>query len=395
MAGQERDTVLAARGGDLAAFERLVIAYRGRAWGLARRALGDPGAADETVQEAFLKAFTRIGSLRDPGSFGPWLFRICRNAIADRARRAGGRDVSLESVEGVLGDPRADAEWDGYADLLRVCIGMLRPRLREAIRLRCFANLSLGEIGSLCGVSAARVKSRLHEAREKLRQTLPLLHQGLEASPGTDARARRETMESVQKVRDGAHVIERLSLARQVRLCASVKAREKFDAETLAAIGEVDTGVAFVEQCHATLSLAELVDILNYADPGVENRIVDELERRDPEFAETLKQNMFVFEDFVLFDAKAIRTMVSRVKERDLLLGLASTLPNVREHILSALPGDERPGWLERIRMTPVRGPDTNAARFAVVEACRKLNHDTIIRGHRDADGRWSFTASE
>ena len=40
-------------------------------------------------------------------------------------------------------------------------------------------------------------------------------------------------------------------------------------------------------------------------------------------------------------------------------------------------------------------GPDTNAARFAVVEECRKMNHDTIIRGHRDADGRWSFTASE
>ena len=344
MAGSERDTVLAARDGDLAAFERLVIGYRGRAWGLARRALGDPGAADEAVQEAFLKAFTRIGSLREPGSFGPWLFRICRNAIADRARRSGGRDVSLDAVEGVLADPRANAEWDGYADLLRVSIGMLRPRLREAIRLHYFAGLSLGEIGSLCGVPAARVKSRLHEARKRLRQTLPLLHQGLEASPGAGARARKETMESVQKVRDGAHVIERLSLARQVRLCACVKAREKFDADTLAAIGEIDTGVAFIEQCHATLSLAELVDILNYADPGTENRVVEELERRDPEFAETLKQNMFVFEDFVLFDAKAIRAMVSRVKERDLLLGLASTLPTVREHILSALPEERGRG---------------------------------------------------
>ena len=395
MAGSERDTVLAARDGDLAAFERLVIGYRGRAWGLARRALGDPGAADEAVQEAFLKAFTRIGSLREPGSFGPWLFRICRNAIVDRARRGRRRDVSLDAVEGVLADPRADAEWDGYADLLRVSIGMLRPRLREAIRLHYSAGLSLGEIGSLCGVAEARVKSRLHEARKKLRQTLPLLHQGLEASPGSDTPARRATMESVRKVKDGAHVLERLSLARQVRLCACVKAREKFDAEVLAAIGEIDNGVTFVEECHATLSLAELIDILNYVDPGTERRIVEELERRDPEFAETVKQNMFVFEDFVLFDAKAIRAMVARVRERDLLLGLASTMPTVREHILSALPEEGRAGWLERIRMTEVRGPETNAARFAVVEACRKMDHDGTLHGHRDPDGAWRFTARE
>jgi len=202
-------------------------------------------------------------------------------------------------------------------------------------------------------------------------------------------------MESVRKVKDGAHVLERLSLARQVRLCACVKAREKFDADTLAAIGEVDTGVAFIEECHATLSLAELIDILNYVDPGTERRIVEELESRDPEFAETVKQNMFVFEDFVLFDAKAIRAMVSRVRERDLLLGLASTLPTVREHILAALPEEGRAGWLERIRMTEVRGPETNAARFAVVEECRKMDHDGTLHGHRDPDGAWRFTARE
>ncbi|MCX7031532.1 MAG: hypothetical protein NTU62_15625 [Spirochaetes bacterium] len=202
-------------------------------------------------------------------------------------------------------------------------------------------------------------------------------------------------MESVQKVRDGACVLERLSLASQVRMCACVKARTKFDADVLAAIGEVDKGVAFVEECHAALSLAEFIDILNYVDPGTERRIVEELERCDPEFAETVKQNMFVFEDLMLFDAKAIRAMMARARERDLLLGLASTLPTVREHILAALPDGERAGWLERIRMTEVRGPETNAARFAVVEACRKMDHDKSIRGHRGADGKWSFTASE
>jgi hypothetical protein len=212
---------------------------------------------------------------------------------------------------------------------------------------------------------------------------------------GGDGWARREAMESVQKVRDGAWVFERLSLASQVRMCACVKARAKFDADVLAAIGEVDKGAAFVEDCHAALSLADFIDILNYVDPGTERRVVAELERCDPEFAETIKQNMFVFEDLVLFDAKAIRAMVARARERDLLLGLASTLPAVREHILAALPDGERAGWLERIRMTEVRGPETNAARFAVVEECRKMDRDKTIRGHRGAGGKWSFTASE
>jgi hypothetical protein len=272
---------------------------------------------------------------------------------------------------------------------------MLPSRLRDAVRLRCFAGLSHEQIAALCGVTPARVKSRLHEAREKLRESLPLLHQGLDDPPGLDGPARRQTMASVQMTRDGAWVLERLSLARQVGLCCNVKDGGKLDTEALAAVGEVDRGVAFAEQCHGTLSLAELIDILNYVDQGTERRIVDELDRLDPGFAETIKQNMFIFEDLVLFDHRAIRALFGRARERDLLLGLASTLPDVREHMLSALPETERDAWRGRIRATEPQGAATGAARFAVVDECRRMDGDGTIRGSRGADGTWRFTAQE
>jgi RNA polymerase sigma-70 factor (ECF subfamily) len=71
----ETQTIQAAQKGDLAAFNRLVMAYQGMAYNVAYRIVGDADAAADACQEAFLSAFKGIKKFRG-GSFKSWMLRI-------------------------------------------------------------------------------------------------------------------------------------------------------------------------------------------------------------------------------------------------------------------------------------------------------------------------------
>src|SRR5262249_51739319 len=97
--------------GDVVAFNRLVEQYQNLAYGVAYRTLGDGEAAADATQDAFLSAYTAIGSFRG-GSFKAWLLRIVTNACYDAARRrarhpAASLDAMIEAEGGAdtLVDP--------------------------------------------------------------------------------------------------------------------------------------------------------------------------------------------------------------------------------------------------------------------------------------------------
>lgn len=85
----ECDLVSRARAGDKEAFGDLVRLHRSKAYGVAKSATRDHHLAEDIVQEAFIRAFLKLGTLTDINQFGPWLRRIVKNQTTMSLRRGG------------------------------------------------------------------------------------------------------------------------------------------------------------------------------------------------------------------------------------------------------------------------------------------------------------------
>ena len=163
-------------------FEALVLPHLDAAYNLARWLLRDPSAAEDAVQEASLRAFRYIDSLRGDDARA-WLLGIVRNTcftVLER-RRKGPEVVEFDESEfeaalGATGhggsDPAALLEQRKLRTLLDAAIRALSPALREVIVLREFEDLDYAQIAQIAGVPVGTVMSRLSRAREKLRSVL-------------------------------------------------------------------------------------------------------------------------------------------------------------------------------------------------------------------------------
>src|SRR5512139_3503267 len=98
----EAGLIRAAQQGDLTAVNRLVLAYQDMVYNQAYRMIGEPEAADDATQDAFISAFKHIRSYRG-GSFKAWLLRIVTNACYDQLRVKQRRPTA--SLDALLIDP--------------------------------------------------------------------------------------------------------------------------------------------------------------------------------------------------------------------------------------------------------------------------------------------------
>ncbi len=162
------------------AFERLVLPHLDAAYNLARWLLRNDTAAEDAVQEASLRAFRFIDSLRGDDA-RPWLFGIVRNtcfSMLERARSAPQTedfdDAQFEAALGAGEDAEPSAQLQRERERRRVdaAIRALSPPLREVIVLREFEDLEYSEIARIAGVPVGTVMSRLSRARDKLRAIL-------------------------------------------------------------------------------------------------------------------------------------------------------------------------------------------------------------------------------
>ena len=178
----ETQTIQAAQKGDLAAFNRLVMAYQGMAYNVAYRIVGDADAAADACQEAFLSAFKGIKKFRG-GSFKSWMLRIVTNACYDQLRYKGRRPAdSLEAVtENSDNSPKlinGRERPEDYAlrqelnDLIQQGINTLPPDQRAVLVLADVQGFAYQEVADIAGISLGTVKSRLSRARTKLRDYL-------------------------------------------------------------------------------------------------------------------------------------------------------------------------------------------------------------------------------
>jgi RNA polymerase sigma-70 factor (ECF subfamily) len=159
--------------GDQSAFDRLMERYRDRVFSLAFRMLGDASWAEDLTQEAFLRAYTRLG-LYDPSQpFATWLLcltaRLCLNALRDRR-------VEHERLERVAKamPPVPTIEEQIYERERRRTLQRLLMRLpseqRAALLLHYTEGLPIKEVAQQLGVPVGTVKTWLHRGREQLRR---------------------------------------------------------------------------------------------------------------------------------------------------------------------------------------------------------------------------------
>ncbi|HQL48451.1 MAG TPA: RNA polymerase sigma factor [Holophaga sp.] len=141
-------------------------------YGFLLRMTGHPAAAEDLVQEAFLRVLRHAATFDARSPFRPWLYRIARNLLADHHSRRGREPLApLEAAElhDEGADPHAHAEARQDHARLETALARLSFEQRELLLLSRDPDLSYTELAALYGCSAGALKVRVHRALQALR----------------------------------------------------------------------------------------------------------------------------------------------------------------------------------------------------------------------------------
>ncbi|MBM7571819.1 flagellar motor switch protein FliG [Aquibacillus albus] len=137
-----------------------------------------------------------------------------------------------------------------------------------------------------------------------------------------------------------------------------------------------------------TGGIQAVVEVLNGVDRSTERTILDALEIQDPELAEEIKKRMFVFEDIVTLDNRAIQRVIREVENDDLRLSLKVSSDEVKEVVFSNMSTRMADMFREEMEfMGPVRLRDVEEAQTRIVAVIRRLEEVgeiVIARGGGD-----------
>lgn len=141
------------------------------------RRVGSREAAEDILQDAFVRGLDRAQTLRDPEAVIPWFYRLLRNAVVDHYRRQGAEQRAIQHAAGT-----ADETEPGPDEALRdeVCacvvrlVDTLKPEYAAAIKRVDLEGATVAEFGRESGITATNAGVRLHRAHEALRRQLAL-----------------------------------------------------------------------------------------------------------------------------------------------------------------------------------------------------------------------------
>src|SRR3954470_17654083 len=187
----DADLVARARRGDGSAFELIMRRHNRRLFRLARSLLLDDAEAEDVLQEAYLRAYTRLGELVDRQALAAWLARITVNEALGRRRAAGARVVPLEAFRAAKAgtddaddmdldrgpacdrpDPERLAASGELRRLLEAAGDALPEEFRTVFVLREVEGLSTAETAACLVLRPETVKTRLYRARRLLQDAL-------------------------------------------------------------------------------------------------------------------------------------------------------------------------------------------------------------------------------
>ena len=161
--------VMRCQDGSVEAFDELVGRWQRPLWRHACRLTGQRDGGWEVVQEAWLGIIRGIVKLRDPALFRPWAYRIVRNHAATWVKRRGRSRVREEDLG--RSHPVPEDREDGKESVRRALRSLPAPS-RTVLALHYLDDLPLKEIAIRLDLPLGTVKSRLHYARERLRETI-------------------------------------------------------------------------------------------------------------------------------------------------------------------------------------------------------------------------------
>ena len=177
MTDQQIQLVVAAQSGDAKSFELLYATFYEKVYGFSRMILRNETEAEDVLQEAFITAWNRLGTLQNPAAFSVWIQIIAKNLCNMQLRRKNiailldaEQDIQnfdIEEDEEPL--PAIYAERADLKERLGRIIDGLSDTQRQTIVLYYFNELSVDEIAAVMECSPGTVKSRLFLARKTIR----------------------------------------------------------------------------------------------------------------------------------------------------------------------------------------------------------------------------------
>ncbi|MGE0192856.1 MAG: RNA polymerase sigma factor [Planctomycetota bacterium] len=167
--------VRAVRGGDPAAFPRLVERYQRRVYWLAHDILLDADEARDVAQETFLRVYASLDRYDERRDFVNWLYRIARNLAIDLLRRRRRHALPVDDVEGAAGargseDVADDLRSVETGRLVREVLATLPVEYRTALTLRDLHGMSPREIAAVTDCTYPTARWRIHRARALFRE---------------------------------------------------------------------------------------------------------------------------------------------------------------------------------------------------------------------------------
>jgi RNA polymerase sigma factor (sigma-70 family) len=151
-----------------AVIEVLVASHR-EFLAFVERRVGDRALAEEIVQDALVRSLEHLGEIRE-SAIG-WFYRVLRNAIIDRARRAATQRIRLDALAAELETTEPDRELE---DVVCRCVGVLaatlKPEYADALRRIDVEGAAVKDYAEEAGISASNAGVRVFRAREALRK---------------------------------------------------------------------------------------------------------------------------------------------------------------------------------------------------------------------------------
>ncbi|MBC8496661.1 MAG: sigma-70 family RNA polymerase sigma factor [Chloroflexi bacterium] len=174
-----------AQGGDLEAFNRLVLDYQDMLYNQAYRVIGEPDAAEDATQEAFISAYRKLHTYRG-GSFKGWLLRIVTNACYDELRQRKRKPVAPLEPRNEDGEEFESPAWivdpgespeqaiqrRELAGAIQWCLDQLSTDFRMVVVLVDVQGLDYAEASQVIEKPLGTVKSRLARARHRMQDCL-------------------------------------------------------------------------------------------------------------------------------------------------------------------------------------------------------------------------------
>jgi flagellar motor switch protein FliG len=174
-----------------------------------------------------------------------------------------------------------------------------------------------------------------------------------------------------------ASLLAELPVEKQTEVVARIATMDRVSPDYVREIERVldrELATMAVDDFSQVGGIQTIVDILNSVDRSTERHVLESLERQDTELVDEIRRKMFVFEDVVKLDKKAVMRVLKDVENNDLIVALKNATDEVKEMIFSNMSKRQQEMVKEDMEyMGPVRVRDVEEAQQKIVNIIRKL----------------------